>query len=497
MSPGPERWDYISASATHQCSEYSAAAYDDEDSRISKTRSRESSNLGDQKTSDEGWVLESAPMQNKYRSDEGVSADNTNIDTDVGYDEHDGHAEHEQAEEVYDGHAEHEQAEEEYDGHAEHDKHDEHERARLADHHHELDEQPDNPTPSSTSSSCSAACPFKKILLVVGLVIGAAAVAVALLVFVGNGRTTSKSSGSTVNPSCPGSGLGGLVVDPGIVGSNGSAAGPRASGAPPDAKSPATPGRGGGGAAGGGGVAGSSPGAAPQQGGGGASPDFLARPPGGGAGGGGVGGGGGAPSQKRQPPTPPPPPEGPSGGGGGGCLFCRIARGEAPGEKILRTSHALVIRDRLDVAKNGHLLVNPLACTPNHTYTEFLVYHLHDVGVLVAAEQLLNKHAYATSALLEAAVKTVKFGFHTTNSQSHMHMHVGLPDYVATATDQGKWGNGPGTLNWESVQKVAADRGWGDLKHDDFINQIVDKVFAREDRKQILNRIVDWRKAGP
>lgn len=41
--------------------------------------------------------------------------------------------------------------------------------------------------------------------------------------------------------------------------------------------------------------------------------------------------------------------------------------------------------------------------------------------------------------LLPGEMRLVEIGFHKKNSVQHMHMHVGLPEYILSDGEEGKW----------------------------------------------------------
>lgn len=72
------------------------------------------------------------------------------------------------------------------------------------------------------------------------------------------------------------------------------------------------------------------------------------------------------------------------------CNFCIFLRNEGF-KSLYRTDLVFVLRDAKDQYLLGHFLVIPIKHTENHDYEQTMLQHMHVVGIVVAAIQLLEQ----------------------------------------------------------------------------------------------------------
>lgn len=79
------------------------------------------------------------------------------------------------------------------------------------------------------------------------------------------------------------------------------------------------------------------------------------------------------------------------------CTFCHVRDGLERREEVFRTDKVFVIRGEKDrETKFGHFLVNPLCHTEPHDYDEDMLLHMHAVGIVVAAGELLKQQLFSS-----------------------------------------------------------------------------------------------------
>ena len=84
--------------------------------------------------------------------------------------------------------------------------------------------------------------------------------------------------------------------------------------------------------------------------------------------------------------------------------------------------------------------------------------------------------------VLPDEMRGVEMGFHQTNSEPHMHMHVGLPAYVQSVEEPGKWESQPAEKNiFIPVQRVASSRWNLNLEHESKLGEISSAVWKGEE----------------
>lgn len=129
-----------------------------------------------------------------------------------------------------------------------------------------------------------------------------------------------------------------------------------------------------------------------------------------------------------------------------GCIFCKIARGEAPSFKLCEDDNAIAIMD-INPFNHGHALVLSKGHYPN-------LLEASDAGVSAVARMAKRVAAAVIDAVPNDGFNIVQAnGPGAAQSVQHYHVHV-LPRRLG---DNAKlnWSLSPG--DHESIAKIAAD----------------------------------------